>query len=196
MVRESRLHPDDLIAPLFVKEGADAPVPIASLPGQFQHTRDSLRQQVREIKDLGVPAVVLFGVPKHKDPQGSEAWNPDGIVQLAIQDLKDDHGDELVVIADLCVDEYTSHGHCGVLDANGQPDNDATLELYEQIAVAQATAGADICAPSGMMDGQVFAIREALDDAGTARATNKTSQIPARRWKRSEKTSAKAPTWS
>ena len=166
MVRESRLHPDDLIAPLFVKEGADAPVPIASLPGQFQHTRDSLRNEVREIKDLGVPAVVLFGVPEHKDPEGSEAWNPDGIVQLAIQDLKDDHGDELVVIADLCVDEYTSHGHCGVLDASGQPDNDATLELYEQIAVAQATAGADICAPSGMMDGQVFAIREALDDAG------------------------------
>ena len=140
MVRESRLHPDDLIAPLFVKEGADAPVPIASLPGQFQHTRDSLRNEVREIKDLGVPAVVLFGVPEHKDPEGSEAWNPDGIVQLAIQDLKDDHGDELVVIADLCVDEYTSHGHCGVLDASGQPDNDATLELYEQIAVAQATA--------------------------------------------------------
>ena len=166
MVRESRLHPDDLIAPLFVKEGADAPVPIASLPGQFQHTRDSLRNEVREIKDLGVPAVVLFGVPEHKDPEGSEAWNPDGIVQLAIQDLKDDHGDELVVIADLCDDEYTSHGHCGVLDASGQPDNDATLELYEQIAVAQATAGADICAPSGMMDGQVFAIREALDDAG------------------------------
>ena len=166
MVRESRLHPDDLIAPLFVKEGADAPIPISSLPGQFQHTRDSLRQEVREIKDLGVPAVVLFGLPEHKDPEGSEAWNPDGIIQLAIQDLKDDHGDDLVVIADLCVDEYTSHGHCGVLDDHGQPDNDATLELYEQIAVAQATAGADICAPSGMMDGQVFAIREALDDAG------------------------------
>lgn len=166
MVRESRLHPDDLIAPLFVKEGASEPIPISSLPGQFQHSRDSLRQEVREIKDLGVPAVVLFGLPEHKDPEGSEAWNPDGIVQLAIQDLKDDHGDDLVVIADLCVDEYTSHGHCGVLDHNGQPDNDATLELYEQIAVAQATAGADICAPSGMMDGQVFAIREALDDAG------------------------------
>jgi porphobilinogen synthase len=166
MVRESRLHPDDLIAPLFVKEGADAPLPIGSLPGQFQHSRDSLRQEVREIRDLGVPAVVLFGLPEHKDPEGSEAWNPDGIIQLAIQDLKDDHGDDLVVIADLCVDEYTSHGHCGVLDVHGQPDNDATLELYEKIAVAQATAGADICAPSGMMDGQVFAIREALDDAG------------------------------
>jgi porphobilinogen synthase len=166
MVRESRLHPDDLIAPLFVKEGADAPLPIGSLPGQFQHSRDSLRQEVREIRDLGVPAVVLFGLPEHKDPEGSEAWNPDGIIQLAIQDLKNDHGDDLVVIADLCVDEYTSHGHCGVLDVHGQPDNDATLELYEKIAVAQATAGADICAPSGMMDGQVFAIREALDDAG------------------------------
>jgi len=166
MVRESRLHPDDLIAPLFVKEGADAPLPIGSLPGQFQHSRDSLRQEVREIRELGVPAVVLFGLPEHKDPEGSEAWNPDGIIQLAIQDLKDDHGDDLVVIADLCVDEYTSHGHCGVLDVHGQPDNDATLELYEKIAVAQATAGADICAPSGMMDGQVFAIREALDDAG------------------------------
>ena len=144
----------------------EAPVPISSLPGQVQHTRASLRQEVRELKDLGVPAVVLFGLPEHKDPEGSEAWNPDGIVQVAIKDLKDDHGDDLVVIADLCVDEYTSHGHCGVLDATGQPDNDATLELYEQIAVAQATAGADICAPSGMMDGQVFAIREALDDAG------------------------------
>ena len=165
MVRESRLHPDDLIAPLFVNERAEAPVPISSLPGQVQHTRESLRQEVRELKDLGVPAVVLFGLPEHKDPEGSEAWNPDGIVQVAIKDLKDDHGDDLVVIADLCVDEYTSHGHCGVLDATGQPDNDATLELYEQIAVAQATAGADICAPSGMMDGQVFAIREALDDA-------------------------------
>ena len=166
MVRESRLHPDDLIAPLFVREGADSPTPISSLPGQMQHTHDTLRQEVRELKDLGVPAVVLFGLPEHKDPEGSEAWNPDGVVQVAIKDLKDDHGDDLVVIADLCVDEYTSHGHCGVLDDHGQPDNDATLELYERIAIAQATAGADICAPSGMMDGQVFAIREALDDEG------------------------------
>lgn len=166
MVRESRLHPDDLIAPLFVKEGIDRPLPIDSLPGQMQHTRETLRREVTELVGLGVPAVVLFGIPEHKDPVGSQAWNADGIVQVAIRDLKDDHGDDLVVIADLCVDEYTSHGHCGVLDARGQPDNDATLELYEQIAVAQATAGADICAPSGMMDGQVFAIREALDDAG------------------------------
>ncbi|MEZ5246630.1 MAG: porphobilinogen synthase [Acidimicrobiales bacterium] len=166
MVSETRLHPDDLIAPLFVREGIDEPQPIASLPGQFQHSRASLREEVRQLKDLGVPSVILFGVPEHKDAEGSEAWNPDGIVQLALQDLRDDHGDDLVLVADLCVDEYTDHGHCGVLDTTGQPDNDATLELYEQIAVAQATAGADIVAPSGMMDGQVFAIREALDDAG------------------------------
>ncbi|MDW3220145.1 MAG: porphobilinogen synthase [Acidimicrobiales bacterium] len=166
MVRETRLHPDDLIAPLFVREGIDEPQPIESLPGQFQHSRASLREEVRQLKDLGVPAVILFGVPERKDAEGSEAWNPDGIVQVALSDLRDDHGDDLVLVADLCVDEYTDHGHCGVLDAGGQPDNDATLELYEQIAVAQATAGADIVAPSGMMDGQVFAIREALDDAG------------------------------
>ncbi len=166
MVRETRLHPDDLIAPLFVREGIDEPQAIGSLPGQFQHSRESLRQEVRELKDLGVPAVMLFGVPQHKDHEGSEAFNPEGIVQLAIEDLRDDHGDDLVIIPDLCVDEYTDHGHCGVLDHSGQPDNDATLEIYEQIAVAQAVAGADIVAPSGMMDGQVFAIREALDDAG------------------------------
>ena len=166
MVRESRLHPDDLIAPLFVREGIDEPQPIGSLPGQMQHSRASLREEVRQLKELGVPAVMLFGVPLNKDHEGSEAFNPEGIVQLAIQDLRDDHGDDLVIIPDLCVDEYTDHGHCGVLDDHGQPDNDATLEIYEQIAVAQAAAGADIVAPSGMMDGQVFAIREALDDAG------------------------------
>jgi porphobilinogen synthase len=166
MVSETRLHPDDLVAPLFVREGIDGPQSIESLPGQFQHSRESLREEVRQLRDLGVPAVILFGVPEAKDAIGSEAWNPDGIVQVALQDLRDDHGDDLVLIADLCVDEYTDHGHCGVLDDSGQPDNDATLELYEQIAVAQAAAGADIVAPSGMMDGQVFAIREALDDAG------------------------------
>jgi len=166
MVSENRLHPDDLIAPLFVREGITEPQPIGSLPGQFQHTRESLRTEVGQLKALGVPAVILFGVPEHKDDEGSEAWNPDGIVQLALKDLRDDHGEDLALIADLCVDEYTSHGHCGVLDSTGQPDNDATLEIYEQIAVAQATAGADIIAPSGMMDGQVFAIREALDDEG------------------------------
>ena len=166
MVRETRLHPDDLIAPLFVREGIDEPQPIRSLPGQMQHSRGSLREEVRQLKDLGVPAVMLFGIPLNKDHEGSEAFNPDGIVQLAIQDLREDHGDDLVIIPDLCVDEYTDHGHCGVLDDRGQPDNDATLEIYEQVAVAQAVAGADIVAPSGMMDGQVFAIREALDEAG------------------------------
>jgi len=166
MVAENRLHPDDLIAPLFVREGISEPQPILSLPGQFQHTRESLRTEVTALKSLGVPAVILFGVPEQKDAEGSEAWNPDGIVQLALKDLREDHGEDLALIADLCVDEYTSHGHCGVLDSKGQPDNDATLEIYEQIAVAQAEAGADIIAPSGMMDGQVFAIREALDDQG------------------------------
>jgi porphobilinogen synthase len=166
MVTETRLHPDDLIAPLFVREGIGEPQPIESMPGQFRHTRESLREEVRQLASLGVPAVILFGVPEHKDADGSEAWNPDGIVQLALRDLRDDHGTDLVLVADLCVDEYTDHGHCGVLDESGQPDNDATLEIYEQIAVAQASAGADIVAPSGMMDGQVFAIREALDEAG------------------------------
>lgn len=166
MVRESRVVPDDLIAPLFVREGIDQPVPIGSLPGQMQHTRESLRAEVRELVSLGVPGVVLFGVPEHKDPEGSEAWNPHGVVQLAVQDLKDDHGDDLVVITDLCVDEYTSHGHCGVLDSSGQPDNDTTLALYQRIATAQAGAGADVVAPSGMMDGQVGSIRHALDQEG------------------------------
>jgi porphobilinogen synthase len=164
MVSESHLRPEDLVAPLFVREGIDEAQPISSLPGQFQHTRASLRDEVRELAQLGVPAVVLFGVPERKDPEGSEAWNPDGIMQLALQDLRDDHGDNIVLIADLCVDEYTDHGHCGVLDDKGQPDNDRTLALYRNIAIAQATAGADIVAPSGMMDGQVAAIREALDD--------------------------------
>ena len=166
MVTETRLHPDDFVAPLFVREGIDEPQPIESLPGQFQHSRASLREEVRQLKELGVPAVILFGVPENKDPVGSEAWNADGIVQAALNDLRDDHGDGLVLIADLCIDEYTDHGHCGVLDETGQPDNDATLGIYEQIAVAQATAGADIVAPSGMMDGQVSAIRGALDGAG------------------------------
>jgi len=166
MVRETRLAPDDLIAPLFVREGIDHPEPIRSLPGQMQHSRESLRQEVRELVDLGVPGVVLFGVPEHKDPEGSQAWDPNGVVQLAVQDLKDDHGDDLVVVTDLCVDEYTSHGHCGVLDPSGQPDNDATLVIYQRIAHAQARAGADIVAPSGMMDGQVGAIRQALDQEG------------------------------
>jgi len=166
MVAETSLGVDDLVAPLFVREDATEPVAIASLPGAVQHTRESLVKEVRELAGLGVPAVVLFGVPAAKDPQGRSAWDPGGIVQLALRDLRDDVGDRVVLITDLCLDEYTDHGHCGVLDATGQPDNDATLGLYARVAVAQADAGADVVAPSGMMDGQVAAIRAALDGAG------------------------------
>jgi porphobilinogen synthase len=166
MVAETRLSVDDLIAPLFVREGIDAPRPIASLPGVVQHTLESLRAEVATLRGLGIPGVMLFGVPVQKDATGSQAWNPDGIVQVALRQLRDEFGDDVVLVADLCVDEYTDHGHCGIVDDHGEVDNDATLELYEQIAVAQADAGADIVAPSGMMDGQVMAIREALDDAG------------------------------
>ena len=166
MVAETHLSVDDLIAPLFVREGIGDPRPIPSLPGVVQHTRDSLVKEARRLAQLGVPAVVLFGVPARKDAVGSEAWNPDGIVQLALADLRDDLGDSMVLIADLCLDEYTDHGHCGVLDAEGRVQNDQTIELYGQVAVAQADAGADVVAPSGMMDGQVAAIRRALDGAG------------------------------
>jgi len=166
MVAETRLTTDDLIAPLFVREGITEPQPIASLPGVVQHTRESLRKEVTELAALGVPGVILFGIPATKDPEGSGAWDPDGIVQVALGDLREEVAGDMVLIADLCVDEYTDHGHCGVLDALGAVDNDATLDLYARAAVAQANAGADITAPSGMMDGQVLAIREALDDEG------------------------------
>jgi len=165
LVAETRISVDDLVAPLFVREGISEPQPIASLPGVVQHTRESLRKEVSELAGLGVPAVLLFGVPTHKDAEGSGAWDPEGIVQLALQDLRAEVGDELVLIADLCVDEYTDHGHCGIVGPDGSVDNDATLRLYQQAAVAQADAGADITAPSGMMDGQVGAIRRALDGA-------------------------------
>jgi len=166
MVAETHVRTDDLIAPLFVREGIDQPQPIESLPGVVQHTRESLRKEVAELAGLGIPAVILFGVPQHKDATGSGASDPEGIVQLALQDLRTEVGDDLVLIADLCVDEYTDHGHCGIVGDDGQVDNDATLDLYEQAALAQAAAGADITAPSGMMDGQVAAIRGALDEDG------------------------------
>jgi len=166
LVAETHLSVDDLVAPLFVREGIHEPQPVASLPGVVQHTRASLRAEVSALRDLGVPAVILFGIPEEKDAVGSEAWNPDGVVQVALRDLRDEVGDEMVLMADLCVDEYTDHGHCGVLDGHGSVDNDATLELYARAAVAQAGAGADVTAPSGMMDGQVAAIRGALDDSG------------------------------
>jgi porphobilinogen synthase len=166
LMREADLTPGRLIAPLFVKEGIEHPVPIASMPGQSQHTVESLRKEARDLASKGVGSFVLFGVPARKDPEGSEAWNPDGIAQRGLAALREELGDGHVVIADLCLDEYTDHGHCGVLDQDGSVDNDRTLELYRRIAVAQAEAGADLVAPSGMMDGQVAAIRRALDDEG------------------------------
>jgi porphobilinogen synthase len=169
-VAETTVTADDLVAPLFVREGIDAPQPIPSLPGVVQHTRDSLVKEARRLHGLGIPALVLFGLPlpQSKDAVGSAAWDPAGIVQVALGDLRADLGDEMVLIADLCLDEYTDHGHCGVLDDRGQVINDATVELYARVAQAQAAAGADIVAPSGMMDGQVAAIRAGLDSAGFA----------------------------
>jgi len=166
MVAEARLGVDDLVAPLFLREGIDGPRPIPSMPGVVQHTRESLRKEARALADLGIPAVILFGIPATKDHEGSGAWDPDGIAQVGLGDLRDEVGDDLVVIADLCLDEYTVHGHCGVLGPDGTVDNDATVERYARVAVAQADAGAAVVAPSGMMDGQVAAIRSALDGAG------------------------------
>jgi porphobilinogen synthase len=166
LVAETRVSVDDLIAPLFVREGISDAQPIASLPGVVQHSRESLRKEVAELVGLGVRGVILFGIPARKDSIGSQAWDPDGIVQCALRDLRDDHGDRLVLLADLCLDEYTDHGHCGVVLPDGSVDNDQTLELYSRAGVAQAEAGADIVAPSGMMDGQVAAIRAGLDAAG------------------------------
>lgn len=163
---ETSLAPDDFVAPLFVAEGLSEAREIISLPGQFQHTIDSLRKEVEELVRVGVGGIILFGVPSTKDELGSGAWDPRGIAQVALRAIREDFGDELVLMADLCLDEYTSHGHCGVVRADGTVDNDATLELYGRVALAQADAGASVVAPSGMMDGQVSAIRSALDGAG------------------------------
>jgi porphobilinogen synthase len=168
LVAQERLSPADLVLPLFVKEGIDAPTPVPSMPGVFQHTRDSLRKAVAEAVDAGVGGLVLFGVPAVKDATGSGADDPDGVVQVALRDAVAEVGDAAVVMADLCLDEYTDHGHCGVLTDSGEVDNDATLQRYASIAVAQASAGAQLVAPSGMMDRQVAAIRTALDGAGFA----------------------------
>jgi porphobilinogen synthase len=166
LVAEHRLTVDDLVAPLFVKEGIDAPEPVSSMPGVAQHTVANLRAEVRALCDLGVPAVIVFGVPAVKDARGSGADAPDGIVQVALRELRDEVGDAMVLMTDDCLDEFTDHGHCGVLLADGTVDNDATLERYGSIAVSHVAAGADVIAPSGMMDGQVGAIRAALDGAG------------------------------
>jgi porphobilinogen synthase len=166
LVAETRVGVEHLVAPLFVREGITEPQPIASLPGVVQHTADSLRAEVARLAELGVGAIVVFGVPAIKDSIGTQAFHPEGIVQKSLRNLRGDLGDRVVLMADLCVDEYTDHGHCGVLDGHGSVDNDATLDIYGRIAVAQADAGAHVVAPSGMMDGQVGAIRAALDAAG------------------------------
>ena len=169
LVAEARLGPDDLVAPLFVREGIAEPVPIASMPGEVQHSLDSLVVEAKRLVSLGVPGLILFGVPAHKDALGSGAWDPQGVVQRALRTVRDAVGNELVLMADLCLDEYTDHGHCGILGPTGEVLNDPTLELYQRIALAQAEAGADVVAPSGMMDGQVAAIRAALDGGGQDR---------------------------
>ena len=166
LVAETRVDVRDLVAPLFVREAVADPIPITSLPGVVQHTVDSLRREVNELAELGVRSVMVFGIPEHKDATGSASCASNGIAQVALEQLRADVGDDMVLIADLCVDEYTDHGHCGIIDEHGNVDNDATLELYAAAAVAQANAGAHMVAPSGMMDGQVAAIRTALDDAG------------------------------
>jgi len=166
LVAETTLAPEDFVAPLFVAEGLDQPWAIASLPGHFQHTLASLHAEVRALHGAGVGGVILFGVPEVKDEVGSGAWDSEGVVQVALRSLRDEFGDELVLMADLCLDEYTTHGHCGAVRDDGTVDNDVTLELYARVALAQAGAGADVVAPSGMMDGQVGAIRAALDESG------------------------------
>ena len=166
LVRETDLAPRHLIAPLFVKEGITEPQPIPSMPGQAQHTLESLAKEAREIAAKGIVGFVLFGIPARKDPLGSQASDPDGIAQGGLRALRAELGEDHVLIADLCLDEYTDHGHCGVLASDGGVDNDRTLERYREIAIAQAEAGADLVAPSGMMDGQVAAIRGALDEGG------------------------------
>ena len=166
LVAETTLTTADLVAPLFVAEGIDAPRPIDSLPGHSQHTVDSLVAEAERLLSLGITSLVLFGIPSTKDAIGSGASDPEGIVQVALRRLAEEFGQGLVRIPDLCLDEYTDHGHCGLLTAGGEVDNDATLLRYQEAAVAQAEAGADLVAPSGMMDGQVGAIRQALDEAG------------------------------
>ena len=166
LVSETEVRPRQLVLPMFVREGATEPVPIGSMPGVVQHTRDSLRKAVAEAVAAGVGGVMLFGVPEHHDATGSGAVDPDGILNVGLRDVRSEVGDDLVVMSDLCLDEFTDHGHCGVLDADGGVDNDATLEIYARMGVEQARAGAHLVGPSGMMDGQVGVIRTALDEAG------------------------------
>ncbi|WP_371497741.1 porphobilinogen synthase [Kitasatospora sp. NBC_00374] len=166
LVAQTRLHPAELILPAFVREGISEPRPIGSMPGVVQHTRDTLRRTAVEAAEAGLGGIMLFGVPEVQDATGSEGTNPDGILQQAIRDVVAEVGDTLVVMSDLCLDEYTDHGHCGVLAEDGSVDNDATLARYADMAVVQADAGVHLVGPSGMMDGQVGVVRRALDEAG------------------------------
>ena len=166
LVRETALRPSALVLPAFVREGISEPQPIGSMPGVVQHTLDTLVDEGRRAIDAGIGGIMLFGVPEHKDAVGSGAINPDGILNLATARLRDEFGDDLLIMTDLCLDEFTDHGHCGVLDRRGRVDNDATLDVYARMAVAQAEAGAHLVGPSGMMDGQVGVIRRALDTSG------------------------------
>jgi porphobilinogen synthase len=166
LVAETTLAPEQLVLPMFVREGAQEPSPITSMPGVVQHNRDSLLKAAHEAADLGLGGVMLFGIPEHKDAVGSGALDPAGVLNRAITDVVAEVGDALTVMSDLCLDEFTDHGHCGVLTPDGRVDNDRTLEVYAEMALAQADAGVDMVGPSGMMDGQVAAIRGALDQAG------------------------------
>lgn len=166
LVAETRLHPADLILPVFVREGLTEPSPISSMPGVVQHTEATLLEAADEARELGLGGIMLFGIPAVRDTSGTASLDPEGILNRSIRAVKERVGEELPVMSDLCLDEFTDHGHCGVLTADGAVDNDATLEIYAQMGVAQAEAGADVVAPSGMMDGQVAVIRQALDDAG------------------------------
>ncbi|KRB80534.1 delta-aminolevulinic acid dehydratase [Nocardioides sp. Root190] len=166
LVAETTLRPRQLVLPAFVREGATEPTPISTMPGVVQHSRDSLRRAATEAAEAGVRGIMLFGVPVTKDPLGTGATDPEGILNLAIADVVAEVGDALVVMGDLCLDEFTDHGHCGVLDEQGRVDNDATLQRYADMAVVQAEAGVHLVGPSGMMDGQVAVVRDALDEAG------------------------------
>lgn len=166
LTAETRLAPAELILPAFIREGLTEPHPIGSMPGVVQHTTDSLKRTAAEAVELGLGGIMLFGIPETRDAEGSASLDPDGVLNKAIRDVRAEVGDDLVVMSDVCLDEFTDHGHCGVLDADGYVDNDRTVEIYAQMAVAQADAGAHMLGPSGMMDGQIAAIRTALEAAG------------------------------
>jgi len=166
LTAETRLAPAELILPAFIREGLTAPNPITSMPGVVQHTTDTLKRAAAEAVELGLGGIMLFGIPAARDAEGTASLDPDGVLNQAIRDVRAEVGDELVIMSDVCLDEFTDHGHCGVLDSDGYVDNDRTVEIYARMAVAQADAGAHMLGPSGMMDGQIAAIRAALDSAG------------------------------